>query len=422
MDLDLDCPLTLELLRDPVFCADGHTYEREAIEDWLRAHETSPKTGLRLKHKHLVPNYQCRSLVEGRAASLLSLTPTSRRGGRQAAPTSASPRAPKKARCHREAAAPAAPIAAPRAMRAPTAATAACRARPVGATPTAGCRSSWRGGGAEPAALQPAALLNAQPTIATTRGSGGRVGSGGAGGAGVKFKRPPGRAPSGKVWETEIGEWVVTAPQSLSFAASAASFGRARRSMSIPTPPPAAPAALASSSCCCSSTSSGGGGNRAVLVRLNDVEVRDALVAVGRVTLPLERVRRAAARTAACRDGASPKGGLWLPLEVRVVVAAGGGGAEDVDGAREREGMLVGALRARGLALHVIPATVKKLGKLLAAGAAEPGVGALEIVPNLAVGHAMKTDKEECGAVGHTGCWVKPWPSAFIRESARWCG
>lgn len=33
---------------DPVFAADGHTYEREAIEAWLQAHSTSPMTNLSL--------------------------------------------------------------------------------------------------------------------------------------------------------------------------------------------------------------------------------------------------------------------------------------------------------------------------------------------------------------------------------------
>lgn len=30
-------------MRDPVIAADGHTYDREAIEMWLRNHDTSPK-------------------------------------------------------------------------------------------------------------------------------------------------------------------------------------------------------------------------------------------------------------------------------------------------------------------------------------------------------------------------------------------
>eukprot|EP00904_Undaria_pinnatifida_P004994 jgi/Undpi1/1624/HiC_scaffold_11.g05014.m1 len=32
-------------MRDPVIAADGHTYDREAIEMWLRNHDTSPKPG-----------------------------------------------------------------------------------------------------------------------------------------------------------------------------------------------------------------------------------------------------------------------------------------------------------------------------------------------------------------------------------------
>ena len=34
-----------ELMEDPVFIADGHTYERRAIECWLDKKMASPKTG-----------------------------------------------------------------------------------------------------------------------------------------------------------------------------------------------------------------------------------------------------------------------------------------------------------------------------------------------------------------------------------------
>eukprot|EP00567_Pseudictyota_dubia_P017663 CAMPEP_0197460846 /NCGR_PEP_ID=MMETSP1175-20131217/54991_1 /TAXON_ID=1003142 /ORGANISM="Triceratium dubium, Strain CCMP147" /LENGTH=172 /DNA_ID=CAMNT_0042996017 /DNA_START=34 /DNA_END=548 /DNA_ORIENTATION=+ len=30
------CPITREIMTDPVICADGHTYERHAIDMWLR--------------------------------------------------------------------------------------------------------------------------------------------------------------------------------------------------------------------------------------------------------------------------------------------------------------------------------------------------------------------------------------------------
>lgn len=40
----VDC-ITQEIMRDPVITADGHSYERTAIETWLRHHDTSPKTG-----------------------------------------------------------------------------------------------------------------------------------------------------------------------------------------------------------------------------------------------------------------------------------------------------------------------------------------------------------------------------------------
>ncbi|KAH7425740.1 hypothetical protein KP509_11G068900 [Ceratopteris richardii] len=43
----VDC-ITHSLMQDPVITADGHSYERSAIEDWLKLHDTSPKTGEQL--------------------------------------------------------------------------------------------------------------------------------------------------------------------------------------------------------------------------------------------------------------------------------------------------------------------------------------------------------------------------------------
>ncbi|KAL1515189.1 hypothetical protein AB1Y20_004250 [Prymnesium parvum] len=58
------CPITGEVMIDPVFAADGQTYERVAIEGWLQAHGTSPITGAVLPHKELVSNYSMRSTID----------------------------------------------------------------------------------------------------------------------------------------------------------------------------------------------------------------------------------------------------------------------------------------------------------------------------------------------------------------------
>lgn len=36
------CPITRELMIDPVIDPDGNSYERSAIENWLKQHSTSP--------------------------------------------------------------------------------------------------------------------------------------------------------------------------------------------------------------------------------------------------------------------------------------------------------------------------------------------------------------------------------------------
>ena len=40
---------------DPVIAAVGNTYEREAIETWLKDNDTSPLHGTKLPYKHLFP-------------------------------------------------------------------------------------------------------------------------------------------------------------------------------------------------------------------------------------------------------------------------------------------------------------------------------------------------------------------------------
>jgi len=53
----------LAAMHDPVIAADGHTYERHAMEHWLLQHGTSPITGAQLGHLRLVPNVIVRSIV-----------------------------------------------------------------------------------------------------------------------------------------------------------------------------------------------------------------------------------------------------------------------------------------------------------------------------------------------------------------------
>ena len=57
------CPITHDIMRDPVSTADGHTYERKAIARWLESRRTSPKTNEPLESVALVANISMRSLI-----------------------------------------------------------------------------------------------------------------------------------------------------------------------------------------------------------------------------------------------------------------------------------------------------------------------------------------------------------------------
>ncbi|OBS74498.1 hypothetical protein A6R68_14960 [Neotoma lepida] len=51
------CPITRELMKDPIIASDGYSYEREAMESWVRKKKrTSPMTNLVLPSLVLTPN------------------------------------------------------------------------------------------------------------------------------------------------------------------------------------------------------------------------------------------------------------------------------------------------------------------------------------------------------------------------------
>ncbi|KAK4488773.1 hypothetical protein RD792_004559 [Penstemon davidsonii] len=61
---ELRCPISLQLMYDPVIIASGQTYERVCIEKWFSdGHNTCPKTQQELPHLSLTPNYCVKGLV-----------------------------------------------------------------------------------------------------------------------------------------------------------------------------------------------------------------------------------------------------------------------------------------------------------------------------------------------------------------------
>lgn len=60
----LQCPITMEIFDDPVLAKDGYTYERQAIEQWILSHGTSPMTRQPLSLNDLCPNRKVKELIE----------------------------------------------------------------------------------------------------------------------------------------------------------------------------------------------------------------------------------------------------------------------------------------------------------------------------------------------------------------------
>jgi hypothetical protein len=61
---EFSCPISLDLMRDPVVASTGQTYDRPSIIQWIEeGHSTCPNSGQTLADHRLVPNRALRSLI-----------------------------------------------------------------------------------------------------------------------------------------------------------------------------------------------------------------------------------------------------------------------------------------------------------------------------------------------------------------------
>ena len=64
IDNNFICSITLEVMKDPVICSDGHTYERSAIEKWLSTEKHSPMIRQIITNNSLIPNIALRNIIK----------------------------------------------------------------------------------------------------------------------------------------------------------------------------------------------------------------------------------------------------------------------------------------------------------------------------------------------------------------------
>lgn len=66
------CPISLDLMRDPVIVSTGMTYDRSSIEKWLQeGHNTCPVTNQVVTNHDLIPNHTLRRLIRDWSAGNL---------------------------------------------------------------------------------------------------------------------------------------------------------------------------------------------------------------------------------------------------------------------------------------------------------------------------------------------------------------
>ncbi|KAM3192013.1 hypothetical protein ACQJBY_069327 [Aegilops geniculata] len=58
------CPISEEVMDDPCVAADGHTYERKAIEAWFEKHKISPITKCMLPNMSIIPSHSLHEAIQ----------------------------------------------------------------------------------------------------------------------------------------------------------------------------------------------------------------------------------------------------------------------------------------------------------------------------------------------------------------------
>ena len=58
------CPISMELMTQPVVSPSGITYDRQSLANWIEAHHTDPATQAPLKIDHLYPNLVLRDMIQ----------------------------------------------------------------------------------------------------------------------------------------------------------------------------------------------------------------------------------------------------------------------------------------------------------------------------------------------------------------------
>ena len=60
------CPISLVVMEDPVFAADGQTYDRKPLEKWINGQTrfTSPLSGIMINANPILPNHNLKSQIE----------------------------------------------------------------------------------------------------------------------------------------------------------------------------------------------------------------------------------------------------------------------------------------------------------------------------------------------------------------------
>lgn len=58
------CPISMELMTEPVVCPSGVTYDRKSVTQWIQQNHSDPATNAGIRTDNLYPNVVLRDMIQ----------------------------------------------------------------------------------------------------------------------------------------------------------------------------------------------------------------------------------------------------------------------------------------------------------------------------------------------------------------------
>lgn len=75
--IEFTCPISMDIMTDPVIVQCGHTFDKESLENWLRSNSVCPTCRVNVNRNEISTNFSLKSMIENSLQNGGSYRPSS---------------------------------------------------------------------------------------------------------------------------------------------------------------------------------------------------------------------------------------------------------------------------------------------------------------------------------------------------------